>query len=77
MRTTSLQGTVHLRHLRVKDSSLLAFLKSPHFAKKRLIEPILKQFPKRKFILVGDSGEKGMRVIPPLLTTPTAYICGG
>jgi hypothetical protein len=50
---------VHLRHLRIKDSSLFAFIKSPHFAKKRLIEPILKQFPKRKFILVGDSGEKG------------------
>jgi phosphatidate phosphatase APP1 len=63
MRTTSLQGTVHLRHLRVKDSSLFAFLKSPHFAKKRLIEPILKQFPKRKFIFVGDSGEKGMRAV--------------
>jgi len=50
---------VHLRHLRIKDSSLFAFLSSPHNAKKRLIEPILQKFPKRRFIFVGDSGEKG------------------
>ncbi|ELR20531.1 uncharacterized protein ACA1_052190 [Acanthamoeba castellanii str. Neff] len=60
------KGTVHLRHLRVKDSSLFAFLKSPHFAKKRLIEPILKQFPKRKFIFVGDSGEKDPEIYAEL-----------
>ncbi len=51
---------MHLRNLRIKDRSLIDFLSSPHFAKKKIIDSLLREFPKRTFILVGDSGEKGI-----------------
>jgi len=51
-------GSFHLRKLRVKDRSILAFLDPPEDFKIATIEPILKAFPERRFILVGDSGER-------------------
>jgi phosphatidate phosphatase APP1 len=51
-------GTFHLREFRLKDRSALQLLASPLETKPPLIEKVLDAFPKRKFILVGDSGEK-------------------
>ena len=51
-------GSFHLRKLRLKDRSILAFLDPPEEYKITTIEPILKAFPDRRFILVGDSGER-------------------
>jgi phosphatidate phosphatase APP1 len=51
-------GTFHLKQFRLKDTTALSLLESPEKAKPPLIEPILQAFPKRRFILVGDSGEK-------------------
>lgn len=51
-------GTFHLVALRLKDSSALDFAFNDSEEKKRpAIERIIRAYPKRKFILIGDSGE--------------------
>lgn len=50
-------GSWHMKQFRVKDGSFLALFDSPENYKPGVIEPMLRQFPKRRFILVGDSGE--------------------
>jgi len=52
-------GTVHLRDFRVQDGEFLKFLLTdPRQAKLPRIEQLLAEFPERRFVLVGDSGEK-------------------
>ncbi len=51
-------GTFHMKDFRVKDSTVLALLGDPEAFKLRLIRPLFEQFPQRRFLLVGDSGEK-------------------
>ena len=55
-------GTFHLKQFRVKDSSIFDLFKSPEKYKPAVIEPLLKKFPERKFVLSGDSGEKDPEV---------------
>jgi phosphatidate phosphatase APP1 len=50
-------GTFHLKDFRVKDRTFLSLFASPMEYKLGVIEPLLKQFPQRRFVLVGDSGE--------------------
>jgi phosphatidate phosphatase APP1 len=59
-------GTFHMRQFRLKDSSAWSLFTSPTEYKTRAIEPILKNFPKRRFVLVGDSGGKDPEVYAPL-----------
>ena len=56
------RGSFHLKSFRVKDSSFLDLFASPEATKPAVIEPILAAFPKRRFIFVGDSGEKDPEV---------------
>jgi len=52
------QGTFDMQLFRIKDSSSLNFL-GPHDEHKiAAIEPLLAAFPNRRFVLVGDSGER-------------------
>ena len=51
-------GSWHMKQFRVKDSSFLALFDSPENYKPDVIEPLLRQFPQRRFLLVGDSGER-------------------
>ena len=51
-------GTFHMKEFRVKDRSVLALFNSPERYKPGVIEPLIRQFPKREWVLVGDSGEK-------------------
>ncbi len=51
-------GSWHMKQFRVKDSTFLALFDSPEAYQPGVIEPMLRQFPKRRFILVGDSGER-------------------
>lgn len=48
----------HLKPFRVKDVSARSLFADPTEYKLSTIEPILVAFPRRRFILVGDSGEK-------------------
>lgn len=52
------QGTLHLKHFRLKDSSALDLLGSQTDTKLKAISPILERFPERRFVLIGDSGEQ-------------------
>jgi phosphatidate phosphatase APP1 len=55
-------GTVHLKSFRWKDRTFFNLFASPETYKLKTIDPILKRFPKRKFVLVGDSGERDPEV---------------
>ncbi|KAG0202926.1 hypothetical protein BGX28_004712 [Mortierella sp. GBA30] len=49
-------------HLRMHDSMLKTYFMTPGENKRRCIGEILSDFPDRKFILVGDSGEIDMEI---------------
>lgn len=51
-------GTFHMKEFRVKDGSVLNVVTSQERYKPGVIEPLMRQFPNRQFVLVGDSGEK-------------------
>jgi len=51
-------GTFHLKQFRVKDGSFLGLFASPEPYKIAVIEELLARFPGRRFVLVGDSGER-------------------
>jgi len=51
-------GILHLKRFRFKESNVLALLADPFAYKLSVIVPLIESFPKRQFILVGDSGEK-------------------
>lgn len=50
-------GTFHLRELRLKDRSGIKFVTKSREFKPAEIGGLLTRFPKRRFVLVGDSGE--------------------
>jgi phosphatidate phosphatase APP1 len=51
-------GTFHLKPFRWKDRSFFSLFADPVKYKLGVLEPLLKKFPNRKFILIGDSGER-------------------
>jgi len=55
-------GSMHLKLFRLKDSTPLRRLPSRKRSKRRTIEQIMEDFPRRKFLLVGDSGERDPEV---------------
>jgi phosphatidate phosphatase APP1 len=55
-------ATYHLKTIRPKDKSLLTLFADPVVTKTAAIESIMEKFPNRKYILVGDSGEKDPEV---------------
>ena len=55
-------GSFHLKTFRWKDKRFFDLFASPFDAKVEGIERLLKEVPQRKFILVGDSGEKDPEV---------------
>lgn len=55
-------GTFHLKEFRLKDRTVLELFASQEKYKSGVIEPLLRRFPQRKFVLVGDSGERDPEV---------------
>ncbi len=55
-------GSMHLKLFRLKDSTPLGRLGARKRSKRRAIEQILDDFPRRRFLLVGDSGERDPEV---------------
>ena len=55
-------GSMHLKLFRLKDSTPLGRLPSRKRLKRRIIEQIMADFPRRQFLLVGDSGERDPEV---------------
>lgn len=55
-------GSLHLKLFRLKDSTPLGRLPSRKRSKRRVIERIMEEFSGRRFLLVGDSGERDPEV---------------
>ena len=55
-------GSMHLRSIRLRDPSILQLFVARRYSKRRVIRSILRMFPRRRFILVGDSGEKDAEI---------------
>lgn len=55
-------GTFHLKTFRVADGGFAALFASPEKTKPKQINPILDDFAKRRFVLIGDTGEKDPEV---------------
>lgn len=55
-------GSFHFKNFRLKDSTALDLFASPEEWKLEQIAPILAAFLGRRFVLVGDSGEKDPEV---------------
>jgi phosphatidate phosphatase APP1 len=51
-------GSFDLKHFRLKDASALGLLQSQEATKLPAIRRIMTAFPKRRFLLIGDSGEQ-------------------
>ncbi len=50
-------GAFYLKKFRWKDESFLSLFENPQRYKPTVIEPLLRQYPQRQFVLVGDAGE--------------------
>jgi phosphatidate phosphatase APP1 len=51
-------GVFYLKSFRWKDESFLNLFEGPEKYKLAMIEPLMKRFPNRRFVFVGDSGER-------------------
>lgn len=51
-------ATWHLKHYRLTDKSVLNLFSDQESFKKPQIERLMKRYPKRRFVLVGDSGQE-------------------
>ena len=51
-------GPVSLKNVQLTGKTLFDLFKDPDQFKKSAIEPIVERYPDRKFVLVGDSGER-------------------
>jgi phosphatidate phosphatase APP1 len=56
------EASFDLREFRPKDTSITAIFDHPAEAKLKKIEPMMEHFSRRRFILVGDSGESDPEV---------------
>ena len=50
-------GSFHMKSVRLNDGTALDLLDAPDELKRTYIEELMLQYPRRRFILVGDSGE--------------------
>ena len=61
------RGSFNLRQFRVKDKSAVEFLENRTLEYKLgVINTLMRRFPERQFVLVGDSGEKDPEVYKEL-----------
>ncbi len=56
------RGSFHLKHFRWKDKNFFNLFQDPIVYKRGLIEGLLEKYPRRTFVLIGDSGEKDPEV---------------
>ena len=69
-------GSMHLKLFRLKDSTPLGRLPSRKRSKRRVIEQIMADFPGRRFLLVGDSGERDPEVYAAVAKRRPAQVAG-
>jgi len=59
-------GTFALREFRWKNRTFLSLFANPEEYKAAVIEPLLRQSPQRRFVLIGDSGERDPEIYAAL-----------
>ncbi len=69
-------GSMHLKLFGLKDSTPLGRMRSSKKSKQDVIIEIIDNFPNRKFILVGDSGERDPEVYANVAQQRQAQIAG-
>jgi hypothetical protein len=69
-------GTFHLRRVRLKDGSFLRLFAPPILHKRAAVESLLRRYPRRRFALVGDSGERDPEIYGDLARRWPARIAG-
>jgi phosphatidate phosphatase APP1 len=69
-------GSMHLKLFRLKDSTPLGRLPSRKRSKRRVIEQIMNDFPGRRFLLIGDSGERDPEVYAAVARRRPAQVAG-
>jgi phosphatidate phosphatase APP1 len=69
-------GSMHLKLFRLKDSTPLGRLPSRKRGKRRTIDRILDDFPSRRFVLVGDSGERDPEIYAAIARRRPAQVAG-
>jgi phosphatidate phosphatase APP1 len=69
-------GSFHLRHFRLRDHLLRRLLMLRRSGKLSVIRRILRCYPERKFLLVGDSGEHDPEIYGALARRYPAQITG-
>lgn len=52
------EGSFHMKSVRFRDPTVLQLFIARRWGKRKAIKQLLKTFPGRKFVMVGDSGEK-------------------
>jgi phosphatidate phosphatase APP1 len=55
-------SSLHLKQIRLKDMTIFDIFKSPETLKPPVIAGLVQRWPKRRFVLIGDSGEKDPEV---------------
>lgn len=68
------RGSAHLRIMRLAPGNVTDLFKSPELHKLTAIRKLLEDFPKRTFVLVGDSGERDPEVYAKILEDFPAQI---
>ena len=69
-------GAFALKKFRWKDRSFLSLFADPEKYKPAVIEPLLKKFPDRQFLLIGDSGERDSEVYAALARKYPQQVAG-
>jgi len=69
-------GSMHLKLFRLKDSTPLGRFPSRKKSKRRVIEQIMADFPRRRFLLIGDSGERDPDVYTAVARRKPAQVAG-
>lgn len=69
-------GSLHLKIFRLKDSTPLGRFPSRKRSKRRAIEQILDDFPGRRFVLIGDSGERDPEVYQAVARRRPSQVAG-
>ncbi len=59
-------GAFALKEFRWKNKTFLSLFADPEKYKRAVIEPLLKRFPDRRFVLIGDSGERDPEIYAAL-----------
>lgn len=70
------KGSFHLKRFRIRDSARKIRMSPQRAHKRAAIEPILAAFPRRRFILIGDSGEQDHEIYAGFLREHPEQIAG-